>query len=182
LRIRGPRGYLLLASHADALLTSSVLGWIGDQPLIEIAVGCGYGVSAVVKRTIDIVVSALLVAFTAPLWILAAAAIWLEDRGPVTLRQERVGRGGVPFAMWKFRSMRDERVTRVSALLRRYRIDELRSWSTLTGDMSSSIASAAADRRASDRGAGLICAARAAQIAGLAQVSSNMKRIGEIAI
>ena len=137
LRVRGPRGYLLLASHADALLTSSVFGWIGDQPLVEIAVGCGYGVSAVVKRSIDIVISAMLMVLTAPLWILAAIAIWLEDRGPVTLRQERVGRGGVPFAMWKFRSMRDERVTKVGSLMRRYRIDELPQLvNVLTGDMS----------------------------------------------
>ncbi len=137
LRIRGPRGYLLMASHADALLTSSVFGWIGDQPLIEIAVGCGYGVSAAIKRTIDIVVSALLILVTSPLSLLTALAIWFEDRGPVTLRQERVGRNGVPFAMWKFRSMRDERVTRVGELLRRYRIDELPQLiNVLTGDMS----------------------------------------------
>ena len=137
LRVRGPRGYLLLASHADALLTSSVFGWIGDQPLVEIAVGCGYGMSAIVKRSIDLVLSALLMLATSPLWIVVAIAIWLEDRGPVTLRQERVGRGGVPFGMWKFRSMRDERVTKVGKLLRRYRIDELPQLvNVLTGDMS----------------------------------------------
>src|SRR6185503_8875650 len=90
LRIRGPRGYLLLASHADALLTSSVFGWIGDQPLVEIAVGCGYGVNAAIKRGIDVIVSALLILVTSPLWLFAAIAIWLEDRGPVTHRQERV--------------------------------------------------------------------------------------------
>jgi lipopolysaccharide/colanic/teichoic acid biosynthesis glycosyltransferase len=137
LRVRGPRGYLLLASHADALLTSSVFGWIGDQPLVEIAVGCGYGISAVIKRTIDLVLSALLILLTGPLWILIAIAIWLEDRGPVTLRQERVGRGGVSFGMWKFRSMREERVTKVGKLLRRYRMDELPQLvNVLTGDMS----------------------------------------------
>ncbi|HEX6094977.1 MAG TPA: sugar transferase [Thermoanaerobaculia bacterium] len=137
LRVRGPRGYLLLASHADALLTSSVFGWIGDQPLVEIAVGCGYGMSAAIKRAIDIVLGAVLVVVAAPLWIVAALAIWLEDRGPVLLRQERVGRGGVPFGMWKFRSMRDDRVTRAGALLRRYRVDELPQLvNVLTGDMS----------------------------------------------
>lgn len=137
LRVRGPRGYLLLASHADALLTSSVFGWIGDQPLVEIAVGCGYGISAVIKRTIDLVLSALLILLTGPLWVVVAIAIWLEDRGPVTLRQERVGRGSVSFGMWKFRSMRDERVTKVGRLLRRYRIDELPQLvNVLTGDMS----------------------------------------------
>ena len=148
LRIRGPRGYLLLASHVDALLTSSVFGWIGDQPLVEIAVACGYGVNAAIKRTLDIVISALLVVASAPVWLLVALAIWIDDRGPVLIRQERVGRGNVPFAMWKFRSMRlgeetddsaseRERVTRAGSLLRRYRIDELpQLLNVLTGDMS----------------------------------------------
>ena len=137
LRVRGPRGYLLLASHADALLTSSMFGWIGDQPLVEIAVGCGYGVSAAIKRGVDIVISALLLILASPLLLLAALAIWLEDRGPLTYRQERVGRDGVLFEMWKFRSMRDERVTRVGALLRRYRVDELpQLLNVLVGDMS----------------------------------------------
>lgn len=148
LRIRGPRGYLLLASHVDALLTSSVFGWIGDQPLVEIAVGCGYGVSAAIKRTLDVSVSALLIVASTPVWLLAALAIWIDDRRPVLIRQERVGRGNVPFRMWKFRSMRmgeetddfsseRERVTRAGSLLRRYRIDELpQLLNVLAGDMS----------------------------------------------
>ncbi len=148
LRIRGPRGYLLLASHVDALLTSSVFGWIGDQPLVEIAVGCGYGVRAVIKRTIDVVVSALLIVLGTPLWLMAAVAVWLEDRQSVFIRQQRVGRGNVPFGMWKFRSMsvgeetddfasEQGRVTRVGGLLRRYRVDELpQLLNVLVGDMS----------------------------------------------
>jgi lipopolysaccharide/colanic/teichoic acid biosynthesis glycosyltransferase len=133
LRIRGSRGYLLLASHADALLTSSMLGWVGDQPLIEIAVGCGHGIRAAVKRAMDVTLGCLLLLVAAPIALAAAAAIWLGDRGPVLIRQTRVGRGNVPFGMWKFRSMEVPRngavdgaqVTRVGSLLRRYRVDEL---------------------------------------------------------
>ena len=145
LRIRGPRGYLLLASHADALLTSSMLGWVGDQPLIEIAVGCGYGVRAAVKRLMDVALGCVLAVIVAPFAIVAAAAIWLNDRGPVLIRQTRVGRGGVPFSMWKFRSMHVPRdghvdglgVTRVGLILRRYRIDELpQLMNIIAGDMS----------------------------------------------
>ena len=137
LRIRGPRGYLLLASHADALLTSSVFGWIGDQPLIEIAVGCGYGLSAAIKRGMDVAISGPLLILTAPVSLLIALAIRLEDGGPALIRQPRVGRGGVPFGMWKFRSMRDGQVTRIGSLLRRYRLDELPQLvNVLTGDMS----------------------------------------------
>lgn len=147
LRIRGPRGYLLLASHFDALLTSSVFGWIGDQPLVEIAVGCGFGMRGAIKRGLDVAGSMLLLIATSPVLLITALAIWIADRRPIFIRQERVGRDAVPFAMWKFRSMRGaetddiaaerERVTRVGALLRRYRIDELPQLvNVLTGDMS----------------------------------------------
>ncbi len=147
LRIRGPRGYLLLASSADSLLVSSVLGWMGDEPLIEVMIGCGFGARAIVKRSIDLVVASLFALLTLPLSIAIAAAIWIDDRGPVLLRQSRLGRGAVPFAMWKFRSMRDpgaiteqpdaERVTRVGSFIRRYRLDELpQLLNVITGEMS----------------------------------------------
>jgi len=137
LRIRGPRGYLLLASPADALLMSSMLGWMGDEPLIEVTIGCGYGVRAVVKRSLDVAGGALLLIVSLPLLAVIAAAIWLDDRGPILLRQARVGLGGIPFAMWKFRSMRDARATRVGRSLRRYRVDELpQLLNVIAGDMS----------------------------------------------
>jgi len=137
LRIRGPRGYLLLASSADALLVSSVLGWMGDEPLIEVMIGCGFGIRAIIKRGIDVVVAILLAIVTLPFWIVIALAVWIDDRGPILHRQMRLGLGGVPFAMWKFRSMRDECVTRVGSVLRRYRIDELpQLLNVITGDMS----------------------------------------------
>jgi lipopolysaccharide/colanic/teichoic acid biosynthesis glycosyltransferase len=148
LRIRGPRGYLLLASSADALLASSVLGWMGDEPLIEVMIGCGFGANAIIKRCIDVAGAIVLAALTLPLWIVIAAAVWLEDPGPVLLRQPRLGRGGLPFAMWKFRSMRppvaganqqsdSERITRVGSFLRRYHLDEIpQLLNVITGDMS----------------------------------------------
>lgn len=145
LRIRGPRGYLLLASSADALLVSSVLGWMGDEPLIEVMIGCGFGVNAIVKRGIDIAASIVLAALTLPLWMVIAAAIWLDDHGPVFHRQMRLGRGGVPFAMWKFRSMRahapglpdEQRITRIGRILRSYHVDELpQLMNVITGEMS----------------------------------------------
>jgi lipopolysaccharide/colanic/teichoic acid biosynthesis glycosyltransferase len=148
LRIRGPRGYLLLASSADALLVSSVLGWMGDEPLIEVMIGCGFGVRAIVKRSIDVVVALVLAIVTLPFWIVISIAIWLGDRGPILHRQMRLGLGGVPFAMWKFRSMRvtvegadelsdTERITRVGSVLRRYRVDELpQLLNVITGEMS----------------------------------------------
>jgi lipopolysaccharide/colanic/teichoic acid biosynthesis glycosyltransferase len=154
LRIRGPRGFLMLASNADALLASSMLGWIGDQPLVEVAVGCGFGVSAAIKRSIDIVIALLLSIVAAPVVIFTAIAIWIDDRGPVFIRQKRVGLGGEEFWMWKFRSMRGpaepeplatreeierskDRLTRVGAFMRPYHLDELlQLLNVLSGDMS----------------------------------------------
>lgn len=145
LRIRGPRGYLLLATHADAILTSAPLGWIEDHPLIEISVKCGYGARAIYKRAMDLIVASLLTAIALPLYAITALAIRLDDGGPMLLRQPRVGRNGVPFGMWKFRSMTTPRegeddgdtITRVGRVLRRYRLDELpQLFNVLSGDMS----------------------------------------------
>ena len=153
LRIRGPRGFMMLASHVDALLASRMPGWIGDQPLVEVAVSCGYGFSAAAKRSIDIAGSIALIVFSAPLWMLAALAVWLDAGRPVLIRQSRVGRGGRPYGMWKFRSMHiahaepfagsdttgpaQGHMTRTGALLRRYHIDELpQLLNVLVGDMS----------------------------------------------
>ena len=104
------------------------------------------------KRLFDVMVSAGLLVATLPLWILTAAAIWLEDRGPIFYRQIRVGQNGRHFTIYKFRSMRvgaegngqavwaaadDARVTRVGGVIRRLRIDELpQAFNVLIGDMS----------------------------------------------
>lgn len=142
LRIRGPRGFLMLASHVDALLVSTMLGWIGDQPLVEVSIACGYGYAAAVKRAIDVIGSTLLILASSPLWMMIAIATLIDTGRPILIRQKRVGRGGLPYGMWKFRSMRgpadsqpprtaeeiaaaEGRVTRVGALLRRYHLDEL---------------------------------------------------------
>lgn len=92
-----------------------------------------------VKRLFDLVLSGVGLVVSAPLWLVIAAAIRLEDGGPVFFRQLRVGLGGVPFTAWKFRSMipaaaslpplqageDDPRVTRVGRLLRATAMDEL---------------------------------------------------------
>jgi len=154
LRIRGPRGFLMLASHVDALIVSTMLGWIGDQPLVEVSIVCGYGYAAAVKRAIDIAGSALLILLSSPLWFVIAVATLIDSGRPIFIRQKRVGLGGVSYGMWKFRSMRgpadsqpprtleeiaaaEGRVTRVGALLRRYHLDELPQLiNVFDGDMS----------------------------------------------
>ena len=102
------------------------------------------------KRALDLCVAVLALVVLAPLLVVVAAAIRLDSRGPVLYRQRRVGRNGVSFDMFKFRTMvdgaherryelvhlneaadglfkitRDPRITRVGRVLRRTHLDEL---------------------------------------------------------
>jgi lipopolysaccharide/colanic/teichoic acid biosynthesis glycosyltransferase len=104
------------------------------------------------KRGCDAALAGVGLVLSAPVWALIAAAIKLQDGGPIFYRQERVGLGGHPFSALKFRSMRpdaeraigavqatedDPRVTRVGRLMRATAMDELpQLWNILRGDMS----------------------------------------------
>ncbi len=109
-------------------------------------------VRATSKRLFDLAASILIGLASCPVLLLAAAAIVLEDGGPVFYQQERVGRNGRIFNVLKLRSMRknaegdglptwasldDQRITRVGKLLRKLRIDELpQMLNVFRGDMS----------------------------------------------
>jgi exopolysaccharide biosynthesis polyprenyl glycosylphosphotransferase len=101
------------------------------------------------KRLSDICLSALGLLLTLPFLPFFAAAIWLDDRGPVFFRQPRVGKNRVLFDIVKLRTMRvggagsdytqknDDRITRFGRFLRASRIDEVpQLWNVFTGDMS----------------------------------------------
>lgn len=103
------------------------------------------------KRPFDILGTLALIALTAPMWLVIAILVRLDSPGPILFRQERVGIRGVPFEMFKFRSMhvnapqyafspkksQDSRITRVGRLLRRTSLDELpQLLNVLKGDMS----------------------------------------------
>ena len=126
------------------LLTTGDLLWLGFQ-------GNHYGIQSRIKRLGDVALALFLLVITLPLTFTAALLIWLEDRQSVFYSQERSGLGGEPFLIWKLRSMRvdaekagpqwvrqqDQRITRIGALLRRTRLDELpQLWAVVTGDMS----------------------------------------------
>jgi sugar transferase (PEP-CTERM system associated) len=105
-----------------------------------------------VKRAFDVAVSLVALTFLLPLIVATAIAIRLDSRGPIFYRQRRVGYGGKPFDLLKFRSMRqdaeqdgvprwaaadDDRVTAVGAFIRQVRIDEMPQFvNVLKGEMS----------------------------------------------
>lgn len=101
------------------------------------------------RRTIDFVAAASALAVFLPVMGAAAVAVRLTSRGPVLFKQQRMGRNGLVFTLYKFRSMRiasdhsssitvtgDNRITRVGKWLRKYKLDELpQFWNVLRGDM-----------------------------------------------
>lgn len=104
-----------------------------------------------VKRLVDFVLSALLLMGTLPITVLSALAIRFDSPGPLFIKQERVGKNGLVFVLWKFRSMRqdaeqngavwaeeiDSRVTRVGKWIRLLRIDEIpQLYNVFRGEMS----------------------------------------------
>lgn len=105
-----------------------------------------------VKRLFDLVTSTVLLVTTLPVMALTALLIRMESPGPILYRQERIGQGGRPFTILKFRSMRtdaekdgkprwasqnDARVTAVGRVIRRLRIDELpQAINVFLGEMS----------------------------------------------
>jgi sugar transferase (PEP-CTERM system associated) len=104
------------------------------------------------KRSVDVVASLVLLTLAIPVLVVTAIAIFLESGRPILYKQDRVGRGGRSFVIWKLRSMRtdaeadgkarwaqagDTRITRVGRFIRKTRIDELpQLLNVLRGDMS----------------------------------------------
>ena len=101
------------------------------------------------KRAFDIVCAALGLLVLSPVLLVCALLVGLTSPGGVLFRQVRVGKDGVPFTIYKFRSMRkdnaglkistsgDSRITPVGRVLRKAKLDELpQLWNVLKGDMS----------------------------------------------
>jgi len=102
---------------------------------------------AVIKRVMDFVIATILVVAFSPLFLLIAVLIKIDSRGPVFFRQERVGKNGKIFRIFKFRSMvsdndmRDfssrDKYTFVGKIIRRLSLDELpQLFNVLRGEMS----------------------------------------------
>lgn len=111
-----------------------------------------YGLGRAVKRAVDLAVGTAALVILSPLMGVLAALVKLSSPGPVFYRQTRIGLGGRPFTMLKFRSMRvdaeaetgpiwarpnDDRCTPIGRFMRRWSLDELpQLFNVLAGDMS----------------------------------------------
>ncbi len=125
---------------------------VDGTPVINLSQVPLQGWSSLVKRGMDVVLSLAALAVLLPFLPLVATLVWLEDRGPIFYRQERMGLDGKRFLILKFRSMRvdaesstgpvwatrdDPRRTRTGRFLRRWSLDELpQLWNVLMGEMS----------------------------------------------
>lgn len=104
-----------------------------------------------VKRIVDCMIAVILMILFSPLFLICYLAVKSEDGGPAIFKQERIGRFGRPFYIYKFRSMRldaekhgpalyaggkDDRLTRIGKFLREHHLDELpQLWNVFCGDM-----------------------------------------------
>jgi len=135
---------------------------VEELPLIHVEIPQFEGGHHIMKRALDVGLTSLGLLLISPLLAFIALAVKLDSPGPVLFRQERVGRNGERFTMFKFRSMitdaeaalpalmaqsegngvlfkmrNDPRVTRVGRVLRKFSLDEFpQLWNILTGDMS----------------------------------------------
>ena len=134
------------------ILTGKVkLETIYGAPLITISRELMPHWQANLKRIIDILFSTLALAISSPLILFIIVAIKATSKGPIFLRQERIGRFGKPFLLYKFRSMyenaetngpeltkkNDPRLTPFGRFMRRRKIDEIPNfWNVIKGEMS----------------------------------------------
>jgi exopolysaccharide biosynthesis polyprenyl glycosylphosphotransferase len=135
---------------------------VDGLPLLHVEIPQFEGGKHVLKRVMDITLASVALVVLAPMLLLIAMLVRADSPGPALFVQERVGRGGRTFPIFKFRSMstdaeerlaelrvanegngllfkmkNDPRVTRLGRVLRKYSLDELpQIWNVLVGDMS----------------------------------------------
>ncbi|MBQ9251969.1 MAG: exopolysaccharide biosynthesis polyprenyl glycosylphosphotransferase [Clostridia bacterium] len=140
------------AQLQETILCNSRPAIVDDAPFLEMEFFKMSFYQRAVKRGGDILISLLCLIILSPLMGVIAAAIHLEDHGPVFFRQKRLTIRGWEFTIWKFRTMKveaslhdnqvstainDPRITRVGKVLRRFRMDEIPQFiNVLKGEMS----------------------------------------------
>ena len=136
----------------DMLTGAARIGQLDRPSLIRITDYHMTDAELCIKRAFDIVASAMGLIVLSPVFALIALQVKLSSKGPVFYSQERIGLYGLPFHIYKFRTMvtdaeeaglpqltrdDDPRITKIGHWLRKYRLDELpQLWNILRGDMS----------------------------------------------
>ena len=136
----------------DMLTGAARIGQLDRPSLIRITDYHMTDSELCIKRAFDIVASAMGLIVLSPVFALIALQVKLSSKGPVFYSQERIGLYGLPFHIYKFRTMvtdaeeaglpqlthdNDPRITKIGHWLRKYRLDELpQLWNILRGDMS----------------------------------------------
>ena len=142
----------MLPELSEFIRSGTAITFFDDIPILRLRENPIQGIQGIVKRLIDIVFSLLALIVLSPPMLAIAIAIRLTSPGKAVFRQERVGRAGKRFHIYKFRSMRldaeentghiwakhdDPRQTRLGKFLRRWSLDELpQFFNVLKGDMS----------------------------------------------
>lgn len=142
----------LLAELEDVIISSAQQNILDDTPFLYIHRVELTLVQRLAKRFMDILISVVGLVVFSPVMLIAAACIFLSDRGPVFFRQKRATLNSKVFEIVKFRTMYheagaqpeqfsvqedDQRITPLGRVLRKYRIDELpQLYNVLRGDMS----------------------------------------------
>ena len=131
----------------------TVMDTLGDIPLISIRTEpLNILSNRIIKRTLDIVMSVVLLILFSPLFLVLSVMIKLTSKGPVFFKQKRIGANNVEFDIYKFRSMtvqnandsdmiwtteNDKRITSIGRFMRKTNLDELpQLWNVFIGNMS----------------------------------------------
>jgi exopolysaccharide biosynthesis polyprenyl glycosylphosphotransferase len=141
----------ILPDLYQILLGSVKVNHLFGTPLIEIKQNLMPVWQEVTKRILDVVASALFLLIFSPVYGMIAFMVRLSSPGPIFYKQERIGKDGKPFFIYKFRSMfidaekqgpslssdYDPRITSWGRFMRKVRLDELpQFWNVIIGDMS----------------------------------------------
>jgi len=135
----------------EILTGSAKISKLGIIPLVSITTPSISDFESVIKRSFDIVISLFSLIILSPMLFYFMIKIKMDSKGPIFYRQERIGRLGKTFKIWKFRTMHegsengtpqlssvdDNRITKVGKVMRKYRLDEIpQFWNILKGEMS----------------------------------------------